>query len=692
MLIQWMLIITLLGSGGEQPEKDRKDEPEVHEALVVWGTEVKSSTLKVKEDTISIKQPDHVSDLLRTIPGVDVGGAHSLNQRITMRALEDRDIAISIDGASQNTYMYHHMGNLQIHADILKAVDIEVGRNSVLHAGMGGAVRFETKSADDLLGSDKRFGSRLQASYHDNASSGLSATFFSKLGQNLDLMAYYNQVQRNDYEVGGGKITGSDGLVVPGTNGEVRGHEGDVDDLLIKFGWNLGTTQRLELGYENYEDIGDYSYRPDMGLATDQAIADNMGLPLVYPTEFTRDTLTLNHTATLGNHTHFKGTLFHNTSNLWRDETSVQTVFGGAAIIEGEAQNQGMRLHGETFLDSGSMDHQLKYGATYIDYETEYKTDGHSAASESSAHLALYIEDQVGIGSRFNVKPGIRYDQMKVDSAVVENTFSHLSGSLALEYEASPYLVIRAGSTQMFKAPEIAEVFVGAGLYDSPNSDIENETGLNTEISLSFTGPLENGRQWQAGFSIYQTKIDDYIYDYAPHPEFRSWRDNIGDLKLDGIELYLGHNWGQFNSLISYSNMDSELDAFEAYGSIDGGRLDRHQGDTFSLNLDYEIPGRGLNLHWDSLIVEDLGAGMVLNGATLDNAKDGYHVHNISVRWQPAQLRGLTILFGVDNLLDEYYASQSSRTGVSFHPRFGELYLVDYEPGRNIKTSLTYQF
>ena len=28
-------------------------------------------------------QADHISDLLRDLPGVDVGGAHSLNQRIT---------------------------------------------------------------------------------------------------------------------------------------------------------------------------------------------------------------------------------------------------------------------------------------------------------------------------------------------------------------------------------------------------------------------------------------------------------------------------------------------------------------------------------------------------------------------------------------------------------------------------------
>ena len=93
------------------------------------------SSIYLNGDAIANKQADHISDLLRTIPGVDVGGAHSLNQRITIRSMDDKDLDISIDGAKQNSYMYHHMGNLQIHADILKSVDLEIGSNSVINGG-----------------------------------------------------------------------------------------------------------------------------------------------------------------------------------------------------------------------------------------------------------------------------------------------------------------------------------------------------------------------------------------------------------------------------------------------------------------------------------------------------------------------------------------------------------------------------
>ncbi len=41
--------------------------------VVVWGTKVSSNTESIISDDMSLKQADHMSDLLREIPGVDVG-------------------------------------------------------------------------------------------------------------------------------------------------------------------------------------------------------------------------------------------------------------------------------------------------------------------------------------------------------------------------------------------------------------------------------------------------------------------------------------------------------------------------------------------------------------------------------------------------------------------------------------------
>ena len=676
--------------GDTQKKGSELSEPHIEESLIVWGTEVRTSSARLGDDLMAIRQPDHVSDLLRTVPGIDVGGAHSLNQRITIRGMDDKDLRISIDGASQNSYMYHHMGNLQIHADILKSVDIEVGNNSVVHGGIGGSVRFQTRSARDLLEPDQRWGARLLGSYGENDSQGFSATGYGLLHDNVDVLIYHHLVARDDYRVGGDEIKDSTGALIPGTDGRVRGHEGDLNDTLIRFGWTFAEHHRLELGYEIYADEGHYSYRPDMGLATDLAIADNLGLPLTYPTEFTRDTLTLNYTAFLGSNTTVRATAFHNESTLWRDEQGVAAVFGGESVIEGLAENQGFNLLATTLLGTG-IEHQLNYGVDVVLYETRYTTDGVQASSEDVTRMAVFIEDRIQWTPRFLLVPGLRYDRADLNATLNDDQYSEITAGLATEVRLSEQVLLRAGTTRIFKAPEIGEVFLGAGLYDTPNPDIESETGFNSEIALAYSNDLDNEGRFTAGFTLFRTDIDDYIYDYAGRADGFRGKDNVGDMQNDGIEAYIGYQQGAFQSLLGFSASDSELSAFDVYPDLEGARLDRQQGDTFSLNLDYQF-ATGLTLHADSLLVSGVDAGLNLDGATRDNAKDHYSVHNISARWTPQTLKGLSLVLGVDNLLDEYYASQSSRTGVSFHPRFGELYLVDYEPGRNVKTTLAWRF
>ncbi len=660
------------------------------DTLDVWGTTITSSSVYMGEDTMAIKQADHISDLLRSIPGVDVGGAHSLNQRITIRSMDDKDLRITIDGANQNTYMYHHMGNLQIHADILQSVDMDIGSNSVITGGLGGAVRFETKDAEQLLRPGEDFGGRVQASYATNASSGYSVTGYGKITEELDFLAYYNAVSRDNFEVGGGQILDENNQVIPGTDGEVRGLKGDLDDALLKFGWNLTANQRLELSYESYVDEGDYSYRPDMGLATDLSIANFFGLPLTYPTEFTRDTLTLNHEMDWGANSTLKTTVFNNVSNLTRDETAL-----GTGVIEGEATNSGVNMLGSSRL-GGELKQTLTYGLESIKYETDYQ-DPTDHSAEQATSQALYIQDRIEFDNGIALIPGLRYNNYDIESNVVDDTFTDTTAAFALEYQASRNLLLKASSTQLFKGPEIGEVFIGAGLDDRPNPNIEAETGLNSELAVAYSNRVSATEQFNTGVTFFKTSIDGYIYDYAMVPgsapaDRLSWKANVGDMNIEGLEAYWGYDIGRLKTLVTLSIAESDLKAYADYASLDGARLDRQQGDTVTVSTDYKLADSNINLHWDVMLVDDVDAGVDLDGAGLDNSKDGFTVHNIAMSWVPASIKDLTLTFGVDNLFDEFYASQSSRTGTTAHPLFGNLYLLDYEPGRNIKMTASYQF
>ena len=147
------------------------------EEVNVWETQVISSSLNLGENAIETKQADHLSDLLRDLPGVEVGGSHSINNRINIRGLQDEDLNITLDGAKiQNVNMFHHIGNLLINPDILKKADIQVGTNSVTTSGLGGSVAFETKDGRDMLEKDKDFGARISSTYNSNNSAGCSLT------------------------------------------------------------------------------------------------------------------------------------------------------------------------------------------------------------------------------------------------------------------------------------------------------------------------------------------------------------------------------------------------------------------------------------------------------------------------------------------------------------------------------------
>ncbi|MBU2869317.1 TonB-dependent receptor [Colwellia sp. E2M01] len=666
------------------------------ERIAVWNTAVNSSSMYLKGESIINKQADHISDLLRTIPGVDVGGAHSLNQRITIRSMDDKDLDISIDGAKQNTYMYHHMGNLQIHADILKSVDINVGSNSVINGGLGGSVLFETKQAKELLNNNDNFGGRVQASAGDNSGQSYSITGYGLLGESVDFLGYYNAVNRDNYEVGGGEITNSSGEVIEGTDGTVRGLEGKLDDALIKFGWEPTDNQRIQLSYETYSDEGDYSYRPDMGLATDLAITNSLEIPLLWPTKFTRDTLTLNYELSFDS-TLIKAAAYSNTSELWRDELgwadNVDWV-DSAAIVTGEAKNTGFNVIAETSLDS-AISQDITYGIDYIKQDTSYNAEYTASvdeSSEKSSNLALYIQDRIALNNMFTVIPGVRYDNYEINSTVVDDTFTNTSFALALELQPSNDLLFKLSATEIFKGPEISEVFTGSGLYETTNEDIEAETGINYELAFAYQLPIMESGKISLGATLFRTDIDNYIYDYATSPEGASWKDNIGDMQIKGVETYVNYQQGQFSGAITYSTAESELSAYDDYMDLDGARLDRQQGNTLSATVNYTIEAINLSLNWEVLIVDDVSADLDLDGATLDNSKDGYTVNNAYVSWAPESVQGLSLILGVDNVFDEFYASQSSRTGVSFHPRFGELYLQDFEPGRNIKATVSYQF
>lgn len=627
------------------------DQVAENKSVQIWGTQI-SNASSLLSDEIEFKQADHLSDLLRDQPGVNIGGAHSTNQRINIRGMQDLDMEVTIDGARQNNFMYHHMGNLLINADILKAVDLQVGNNSVLNGGLAGGVAFETKDAKDLLRDGQQVGARLHGNVASNDYWGYSATAYAQLNEQLDVLAYFNGVNRSNPEDGSGN--------------ESVGNDGEIDNTLIKLGFDIDAANRLEFSYDKYNDEGDYAPRPDMGVLTNSAITSN----LVYPTKFDRETLTLSYELDLGDAINLRATLYQNSLTLWRDEDSnpFATTYRYA---EGEAEHTGFNLLAETVLESGDLTHTLRYGTDIYELDSTLKRDSAVIRPEDAKSMAVYVEDEIGFSNGLTLTPGVRYNRYELNTDVNDDTFTDTTFALAAVYPVTDAWSVRASSTQLFQGPGLSEVFILPRSTPAANPRLKPETGINNELGVSYEQREVAGLdKLNFSLTLFRTDIDDFIDD-----EGAGTLQNIGDYRLKGFEASVGLSKGNFDAQLSYARSDSE-------NKDSGVALAREVGDSIALGLDYFVPAYDLTLNWTSLVTlkED------------EYEKPSYDVHNLSANWVPRSVEGLTLTAGIENIFDEYYVSHASRIGDTFHPRFGALHLNDYEPGRNVKLTASYSF
>ncbi len=635
------------------------DETSHFDEVLVWGTKVSSNTETVGAQDMSLKQADHMSDLLRDVPGVDVGGTHSVNQRINIRGLGETDLDIRLDGASQHANMFHHVGNLTLNPDILKAADIQVGNNSVTQNGIGGSVYFETKDAKDLLRSGETYGARVFGGYASNANRQGSLTVYGLLTDSVDAMLYGHFIRRDDFEDGNGN--------------DAFGTEGDTYNILGKLGFEPSENHRFELAYDLYRDNGDYRPRPDMGADANQGLSQD----LLLPTDYDRDTITLSYELDTDNHSG-KVVAYSSQTTIDRDESETGWErMGRASRNEATNHNLGINAKFQSDYTLASVDNRVTYGADYMDKNSFSKYGGVKYMDETAISTAVFAENQVYILDNWSVTAGLRYDHYKREAETSNKTFDDVTWALATEWDITEDWTAFASVRSLFKGPELLESFVKYQQASVLADDIEAETGLNRQGGIRYNSQF-GGHFVGASVTVFQTDIDDYINEEWNGSGYTF--ENMGDVEIEGFEVSASYGYESFNSKVSYSRSDVE-------DKTNGGPVMRvdgsmDMGDSIALTLDYTADSIDTIFGWTSLVV--LEEDNVLEGT---DPKEAYDVHNIYAQWVPASYQDFSVTFGVDNIFDEAYVSHSSRIGDA-----RGFVANDYEPGRNFKLSAAYQF
>lgn len=664
--------------------------------LAVAATDVPSTTLqtitvtanssvreKVQEDGVDVEdytpaqQASHLSDFLNVVPGVTIGGTSAVNQRIRIRGLEDSNLKVTIDGARQEGKLFYHMGDITIDPDLLKQADVAVGNNSVTlgNDALGGAVAFKTVDAADLLKPGQKIGAKLKAGYASNNDELLtSATVFGAPSDNVDLLAYYGKRDTSSGEDGEGRELFEDS---------------ESESFLLKAGAYVGNDHHVGASFSRTEKEGIFPFRPDFPSRSEAPI----------PQQVKRDTYGIDYKFNPSN------PLIDIDTNVYQTKTRIlrDSDYNKNPGFEFDAQvkTTGAKIQNTSIVDSSVFEgitgtHKLIAGVEHYKKESDYHgvergTTIPVSGRDEATNTSVYLEDQWRNG-KLTLTPGVRYDRYKSPEFIAGGkTYDNVVGALAASYEIAPLTQVFASYTQLFNGPDLSQtIFNSDGDKTYVNNDLKAEEGSNAEVGIVTTlrDLTVAGDALQLSGKYFETNIENYI-------EFirsgLSCGPNLGndcqgavnkdeDFKIKGVELAADYKMNNFSMGLSYSRARSKGDKTGySIPSVTGSSSE--SGDKYMVNLAYS-PTETTDIGWRSTYV----ASVMPNTSANDIEKPSYDVHDIFMNYSPKQIEGLKATVGVYNLFDEAYASHSSRLNPI------DDVATDFEPGRNIKASLTYQF
>ena len=634
----------------------------------------------VQEDSVYIDnytpaaQASHLSDFLDVIPGVEVGGTSTVNQRIRVRGLDDTNLKVTVDGARQEGALFYHMGDVTLDPDLLKQAEVAVGNNSVTlgNDAIGGAVAFETVDAVDLLKPGQKVGAKLKAGYASNNDELLtSATVYGAPTDNIDLLAYYGKRDTDSGEDGDGRELYEDS---------------ESENILLKAGAYIGDDHHVGASFSRTEKEGVFPFRPDF-----PSLPNSRGLDVI-PQEIKRDTYTLDHNFNPANSLiDVDTTVYQTETQILRDSKDV-----GNFDFDAKVKTTGVKIENTSIIDTNSGRHKLIVGAEHYEKESEMARDGSATANDDANNTSVYLEDQWQMG-KLTLTPGVRYDRYESPEFVAGgSTYDNVVGALAASYEVAPRTQVFASYTELFNGPDLGQTVFnsnGEGIY--VNNDLKPEEGYNSEVGVAttlrdltiaddalqlsakyFRSNIENYQQFmRTGSRPGRFGID--CETGAIGGDCQGMFNSDEDYKIDGVELAANYTTRDFGMGLSYSRARSEGDKTgNSIPSVSGSGAD--SGDRYMVNLDYAANDM-VDLGWRSTYVASITDNQ---GET----KPSYDVHDVYVNYSPRQFDGLKATVGVYNLFDETYASHASRLNTA------DATATDFEMGRNIKTSLTYQF
>lgn len=606
-------------------------------------------------------QAKDAREVLQSVPGVSVGGGgNAIAQKIYVRGLEDTLLGVTLDGAPQGGYLYHHQGRVLVDPALLKSVQVQKGVASA-SAGPGtlaGAINFTTQDAADLLAPGHSVGGRLGLGGFSNKGWKASASAYGQSADKaLDGLLSVTRQDIDAYKDGDGQ------RVI---------HSGSTQDAaLAKLNWQLLPGHRLSLGLNHFNDEGVRFLRPNM---VDFA---RSGAPM--PQTYRRDQVTLGYRSAGGGSDApaIEATLFGDDNRNERTVTATGRTYGER--VEGRGANASATRRFDR--------HSVKLGVNHHAYEARalnpanVGTGPYGNGRETSSVTGVFVEDTMALAPQWQLSAGLRVDNFRYhDDHDQRFSSTGASPSLGLQYLVSDALKLHASAGSTTRGAGLKESFLldnGPGYRNVANLQAERSRNLAVGFGAAVGAVVLSGE-------VFQQKIARYITTGFDADD-NAIRHNAGELISRGYELGATTNLGGLQAAASVSHSKPKLNGAPLSDGDFGAGVTT--GRTWSLKLTQALPTWGLDLGWTTRVIESLQYAPASDpGQRLSKA--GYSVHDVFAVWRSPSVRGLQFKLAVNNLFDKFYYNQAT---YAFHTGFGKV-LGYPEPGRDVRVELGWAF
>lgn len=670
--------LALTGHAAQAQDTD----PTAAADIVVVGA---LTNVAIDREEIEVLQANDLADLFRNVPSVSVGGGIGLAQKIYVRGLEDSLLNVTIDGAPQRGTLFHHIGRVTIEPELLETVDVQAGPGEATagFGAVGGAIRFRTRNAVDMLQDGRDIGGIAKAGWFSNDGYKLSGTVYGRIAGDIGILASYVHVNRDPYKDG-------DGVRQLAT--------GAKQNLgFVKVGGELGGGHRLTASYEQRRESGRFGQRPNWPVLAGDRLFDAKGK---------RQTAVLNYGYEGSSGVGIEATGYWTRTNFTQDRFDRWGLYGAEIETYGFDARAHLAIANHA-ITVGAEHRRDQVTSEYLGPPAMWQPWAWNPAigsfTEKGSLMGVYLQDHWRVIDPLLISFGARYDAYDLDQTTYR-TGTHSDGvsfNVGAEYEIVPGLKLNAGYAEAFRGKEIGDAFT---LEKRPG-----RLSLSPTLRPEKVDNIEGGLKYDlGGFTAsavyYRMTINDVMLDQLGRNTAQPIQDavyyeNVGKFRSKGFELRAGYRTGPFTIDGYYNHYDSRLNGnrIEGYEHI---ALGNSMGDNWAVTAGFQ-PSDYFNFRASLTRFEDLNDVEVLfresqlgfiNGTRLID-KPGYTTVDLFGSWRPFGTDRFELQAAVYNLLDESYIAHASTAD------YGQLGLPDYaivsglpEPGRNVRLTASVRF